>query len=602
MINPRRFINQNFIENNPTIVDEIKHQYKLKGRPESVLGRGILIAGICIKHKVLHSGINNDDKARSRLIYPESLNNQPISMEQWIEKIVNAEVVIFDAWYVLVQPLVDENELAAFAETVTGRIGLQACIGYGQQISDEDFNSIQDLRCDLVIDNEFTHKLFDKAVALGKQIYVVDNLEYVSKKVTRRALERFGYRCELIGLSSIHKKDAIYISTDIKDSYKAVNSLGNPYRAWVRPNIITNIYDNIVNLHIHGSNEKRDIFYEYGYICGGILAAGYCQYLNRLAKEKDIDKFIFVARDCYIIHQVYNRYFKEVDNEYFVTSRFSALEVLFGLEPMEYINENIRRRCWRKNADNSIRTILKECDLGILEKHLVTYGLEKNEDLNEDNLINLTDLILDHKDEISDVFADSRNAAVRYLDDTVGKAKRVAVVDIGWRGRSYMYIKRALKNLMSWQGMLTGVLIGVWDNPTTLDYIREDEIRTFAFENTNSRNCGSDEYKPLDEDEIICIEALFSSEADTLLRYKNTADGNVDFIFGKKNDNRLKINQIHTGIMDFCDSFVPIITRYGLTITPRDAYTPLDSVMRNKTLKKMIRDAYKELPGAINGF
>jgi hypothetical protein len=603
IIKLRTFINQNFIQNDPAILEEIHRQYRIKGRPESVLGRGKLVFGIYLNNKLFNGNRKNrPEKLRENLVFPESQCNQKISEAEWMSKISKADVIVFDAWNVLIQPLVTDSELYAYSEVVTACTGLQVCMLNKQQISDEAFEMIQRLRSELVIDNEFMHAIYNEAISQKKTVLIVDNIENISKIVTREALKRFNYSAKLIGMGSIPKENSLYITTYADDSYKSVYELGGPYRPWIKNNIVTDIYDNIVNLHLHGSSKEYAMFYEYGYLCGGILTAGYCQYLNRLAKEDDIDKILFVARDCCIIQKVYNKFFGEIDNSYLVTSRFSAVEMLFYTNPMEYINENIRTRIWRKKSDNTIGKILKECGIECVEKYLNQNGISANEDLDDSNIKDLTDIILEHKEEIAGTFANSTKAGCKYIRELIGTAKKIAIVDIGWRGKSFLYIKKLLEEQLKWDGKAIGVLIGANDNPATQDHIRQRNIKAFAFDDTNSRNCSQYSNIPWDEDEVLCIEALFSSEADTLLRYSEKEDGTIGFIYGRKNENIQIIRQVHQGIIDFCDEFVPMIQKYGLTVTAKDAYTPLDSAMRNKKLKKLLRDMYKELPGAMNGF
>ena len=154
----------------------------------------------------------------------------------------------------------------------------------------------------------------------------------------------------------------------------------------------------------------------------------------------------------------------------------------------------------------------------------------------------------------------------------------------------------------AWNGTVIGAQIGASDDRVTQQYIRNGLINSYAFEDAYWRKTGTTNGDIMEEDEIICIEALFSSEAKTLLRYKLSEGDSVDFIYGKENENQEKIREIHKGTLDFCEQFIPFLEKYQLHVTARDAYTPLDSLLQNKGCMKKIIHEYKEESNAIHGF
>lgn len=348
-------------------------------------------------------------------------------------------------------------------------------------------------------------------------------------------------------------------------------------------------------------NKESKLFYEYGYTCGGILVTGFCQFINNLAKQEGVEKLIFVARDGYIMRQIYDKYFGEVSSEYLVFSRFASAELMFDEAPYEYINVNIRPRIYRKNADNSIGSILKECGITVLSRHINQSGLELTDILNEKNIDTLSDIILAYKEEIREEFNDSCEAAREYYLKIAGDSRKVCIVDIGWRGKSIVYLRNLLKSQYGWTGDVIGTMIGGDNYRPTQDLIRCNIVFPYVFENPEQRN-QMDASSIMDGKDIICMEMLFSSEDDTLLRYGFNEDGSVRFIYGKKNPNKDRIRWIHSGIIDFCNVFIPIIKKYDLVITKNDAFAPLGLALSNRCYKRLMHDKYIEVPGAINGF
>ncbi|MCR5675388.1 MAG: hypothetical protein K6G16_06745 [Lachnospiraceae bacterium] len=601
----RGFLNRLLINSYPEIIEELRRHYRLIGRPATVAGRLWLALTLFLRYGLFRRDpVTVRDKKRQRLSYPESTVTQPISPAEWETRIAGADTVVFDAWKALLLPLIDQKQAGVMADVRDGHLGLGVLISAG--CADEE--AVRDaaaIFCDLTIDQPFVHRLYDGAIRSGKQVLICNSMEWIGDAETDAVLKRFGYP----GVNRIGgiPENALWISSDRKDNLTDVRLLGSPYRAWRSKNVLTSVYDGIVDLHLHSGEHKEDLFYEYGFVCGGILTAGYCQFLNRLARQEGIDRFLFFARDGYIMEQVYQRYFEEKDHAYLLVSRFALLELIFSDDPMEYLYENVRTRIFRDQADNSVRNVLRECGLQILEPFLGEASFTGEDILTEKLFPKFCDWILSHKKEIEGVFSESREAAKEYYLSMIGDAGHVCLVDIGWRATSAAYLKKLFSTLCRWDGKTTGTLIGaqaLYSNfsDAVKTRIQCGEVHTFAFESEEFRRCGKTSVGIMPYEEVVCVEALFSSQADTLLRYCRSADGGVGFIYGNKNENAEKIRQIHRGILDFCEQFVPIIKRYGLTVTPRDAYAPLDAAMRNRKYKKLIFDSYREVSKAINGF
>ncbi len=601
----RRFLNRLLIEDYPEIVEEMQRLYRIYGRPESVFGRGRLALALFLRYGLFgRDPVSVRDKKREKLTFPESSVSQPVDLSAWKARIEKADTVIFDAWTSLLLPLIDRKQAGALSDVLDGHLGLGTFIEE-VPVDEEALRDAAKIFCDLVIDQPFVRQLFDEAVRSGKKVLIRNSSDWIRDDETEAVLRRYGYP-DVSGQED-RQENALLISTAVRDNLVCVRCLGDPYRAWRNESIITALYDGIVDLHLHGGENKEDLFYEYGFVCGGILTVGYCQFLNRLAGQEGIDRFLFLARDGDIVEKVYQRYFEERDHRYLLFSRFASLELIFTEDPMEYIQENIRPRIYREKTDNSLRRILKECGLEVLTEHLGEASLSESDVLTERNLPQLTELILRHREEIGEVFAESREAAKEYFLSQVGDASHVCAVDVGWRGTSTVYLKKLLRTLCHWEGRTTGTLIGAQGlNPrydvTVKARLQRGDIHSFVFESSDYRRCGRTNEKRMTYQEIVSVEALFSSEADTLLRYSRQADGSVGFLYGEKNENAERIRRIHQGILDFCDRFVPLIKRYGLIVTPRDAYAPLDAAMRNRRYRKQIFQACREVPKAINGF
>jgi len=539
----------------------------------------------------------------NRLRYPESDADLQIKGEKIAEQISRSEIIVFDIWNVLVYAALGKEQLLSLLETILDFPGISGNKNFAEALSENQLKRLEEISMDFCIDNEYMHHMWEYACSLQKKVYLYNN-SGIDDEYARQLMKKFSYDGNICGKKlpdgSLHitekgkgKKDLLY---------KNVNTLGEQYRPFFSANAVTALYKQIVNLKFHSGEGKKSLFYEYGFSCGGILTCGFCQYLNELAQYKKIDKFLFVARDGNIMQKVYRRYYNEHDSSYLIFSRFASYEIIFSDFPEEYLEKNIKTRMRRKKADNSFGKILKECGLEFLEKYLLEQNLSYKEQLNDDNFEQFRHIIMEHKIEIAEKFNEAEKAARKYFLKEIEGYKRICVVDLGWRGTSISYLKYLFKDKYKWEGDVTGAMIGASHDTVTQNYIREGVINAYAFDNEIYRGIGARKCVYMPEEETICIEALFSSEDSTLLRYALGENDELIFKYGKENQNKDKIREIQKGILDYANMYVPMAKKYHLRVMPSDAYIPLDNAMRNKKYRNLIYKGYKEEPNAINGF
>ena len=89
--------------------------------------------------------------------------------------------------------------------------------------------------------------------------------------------------------------------------YPNSQEAGNPWRPFEMSGITGGIYRGLVNLRFHTGVRKYSVFYELGYIYGGLAALGFCQFIHRRVRELGIHQVCFLARDGDILKQVYDR-------------------------------------------------------------------------------------------------------------------------------------------------------------------------------------------------------------------------------------------------------------------------------------------------------
>lgn len=600
----RKKINSRFIENNDTLVCEMQRHNRMHGRIECARKRVLFIMKLYLKYGILRKNpIIEFQQELEGLEYPESKQCQLFTDDDLLKRIDEVDTVVFDAWDVLFVRILDRMQLLALFETIVRCPGIAAYVQEGGILTIEQQVAMENIEKDFMLDNEYMHEVWNIALHRKKRVMVRNNLVNYSDEYVESLMKKYGYEGTLYRES---KEKTLVITTSAEKvndfPYLNVRSLGDKYRPYFRKNAVTALYNQVINIKLHSEGKAKELFYEYGLVCGGLLVCGFCQYLNDIAKKENVDKFLFVARDGDIVQKIYNKYFAEKMQEYIVFSRFASYELIFEDYPEEYMDKNIRPRMYRYNTDNSLGNILKECHLEMLSKFLKEKELCVEDVLDEKSYEKLRMLMLEHKREIQDSYVETSEAARVYFMKVVEGCKKVCVVDLGWHGKSIVYLKHLLENKYQWNGQVIGALVGGSCDEVTQNYIRQELINTYAFEDESWRHIGVNNGKGMTAEEVICIESLFSSETDTLLRYCFDEIGEVAFIYGKANPNKAAIRQVHQGIMDFAKMFMPIIEKYNLKIMAKDAYVPLDSLMKNEKYRKMIYQAYYEEPEAINGF
>lgn len=594
-------IDKAFIKSNAWIVGEMQRHYKEQGRPAGAVERMWLILRLFLAFGVLRKNpVRIKQKSLGRRRYPESSHRQKISRQRLIDAIKDKNIVIFDLWNVLVCSALDAGHLHALFETVTGSHGITGYAGYCSAQNMGMNRHMEEIILDFCMDNQYMHSAWNHAKGMGKKVYLYNNSDF-EEIFARKIAEKFGYAGEFYDGD---KSAGLYITADSKEKagirYRDVNEAGGRYRPFLHTNVVTDFYSRYVNLKFHAGWPARSIFYEYGFVCGGILTCGFCQYLNELAAQTNIDKFLFVSRDGDILRKIYDRYYKKCDTAYLVYSRLASYEIIFEDFPEEYLDKNIRVRM--RSGRYTIGEILCMCGLSCLEEHLGGQGLSAADELDDDHYERFRRFLLQHKELAAEVFRDSGRAAKKYFMQEIEGYNNVCVVDLGWRGTSAVYLRYLFQEKYGWHGNVTGAMIGAAMDDVTQTYVRDGTLHAYAFDSEFYRGTGINHGGYMLSEELFCIEALFSSTEPSLLRYKLDHNGTVGFIYGPQDKNTEIITEIQKGIIDYAQGFVPLLQKYHLTVLAGDAYMPLDSCMQNRHYRKLICRAYSGEKEALSGF
>lgn len=309
----------------------------------------------------LHS-IMVDELANSKPIDDRWLN--------YAELIKNFDVISFDIFdTLLIRPYKKPTDLFKHIETIynipsfyTKRIAAEAkaravyadCeeITLDQiyeQIDIQDKEQVKELELDvekkLLKKNSVIFKIYQEALAQGKKVIAISDM-YLSKAFLREVLNNNGYagiddiyvsseeKCckynsklfvSVIKRLGIAPEKIVHFGDNINSDKKAANAVGirgvflpslidslcispanQKFSAYAQVNSLTASIILGLVAQFRADHNSVDRFYDFGYVFGGPLAVGYCQFIHKQCISNDIDNILFVSRDGYALREVYN--------------------------------------------------------------------------------------------------------------------------------------------------------------------------------------------------------------------------------------------------------------------------------------------------------
>lgn len=347
--------------------------------------------------------------------------------------------------------------------------------------------------------------------------------------------------------------------------------------------------------YLYNGNEHYSKYFKYGFKYGGLLVSGFMEYINNLAKEKNIDKILFLARDSKIFYDVYNLFYKEYDNEYITISRSAMFEVNFENNVDDFIKFYFQYRA--TNGKTTFEEALRETDLSLLINELGNYDLNASEYLTLDNYALLKQLIYDNADKIVKYFQSSKEAAIKYFKNITKKCKKILAVDLGWSGTIVSQLRSFLNNNINQNIEVYGAFIGNKDDKKVNALIDLGIFNPYVFSyNKGNKKINLDSWDG--SMQAMFIESMFTSNEATLLKYEQNG-----FIYGDKTSNEKILNEIHNGILQFTKEFQEFRKLVNfIEINPTVASAPLLEIVKDYKYNYEIFKNFKEFQDSLPRF
>ena len=296
--------------------------------------------------------------------------------------------------------------------------------------------------------------------------------------------------------------------------YEQCNEFGNKYRPATMISPLSSMYKGIVNNYLYNGKTSNSAREDFGFLYGGPIVAGYLEFINNFVKANDLDYILFLARDMDIFYKVYNKHYKEYDNEYAVTSRFALQEVVVTDFTDEYIFHTIKSRC---NRGYTIKQAFNEINLDFLSSELKTFGLSENDYIVPDRILKLENFIKSNIEKIGEHFKDNENACKMYFKEKLNGHRKVCLVDLGWRGSIHAYLKYLLVDKWKLCDEVNGVLFGATVNDASMSFMSQKIVTPFAYSHLNNRDFMNFNNYESEYINVITLESIFTSKEPSLL-------------------------------------------------------------------------------------
>ena len=314
------------------------------------------------------------------------------------------------------------------------------------------------------------------------------------------------------------------------------------YRPLEQHSLAMSVYEAVVNEHLHVSETKRSALYQHGFVYGGILAYGYCSWLEKLVRDKGYDCIVFLARDAEIFYKIYSKYFGSVPGIYLCTSRMAAMKV--GIR--KYFNFFLDRMFASKADKQTKITVvqaLEQAEVSALAEELPE-SLSGQTLLDTKTLPRVLEFLTERREKIFQIYERDRSAFQTWSSAFLQGKKRILIVDLGWRGTIFSLLSSFWKET---DPLLEcdGALLGVSESSLSESLTAFGNLKGYLYLDDRIR-----------DNQLILTELLFSSVKATTIGYKKDRFGQCEPVFGEQeNVSSSAINELNAGTEDFCRAY-----------------------------------------------
>lgn len=379
--------------------------------------------------------------------------------------------------------------------------------------------------------------------------------------------------------------------------YPNPQTVGQDFRVDDMSALIGSIYGGLVNIRLHSMGKRYTPFYEFGYVYGGILALGYCRFIYKFVKEKNVDSIWFLSRDGEILKKIYDILFPNEDTKYVMWSRNVGARLL----SQRYRNDFFDKFFFQKvDQGYTVYQIFDSMGLlCVLNDICVKAGCKPSDSLTTNLAVFCRDYLLERWEIVQNHYKKEKDIAGQYLLHLADKASKVAIVDIGWAGSGAVSLDSFLKKDLLLPCQVYGILAGTTSvynvSPDTIEgFLFAGRIVSYLFSQNKNRDLWK--FHDLNRKHNLFVELLFTSEKPSFKGF-DIKHGEIEFCYGREEKHAVQIKRIQKGIMDFVQDYIryfPMFLKENIgEISGRDAYAPLLLFLRDKRLCKKFETLFE---------
>lgn len=491
--------------------------------------------------------------------------------------------------------------------------------------------------------NPYMKRVFDTLLQNGKKIIITSDM-YIPHDLMEELLENCGYTgYDKLFVSCDYYKNKrnlelyeyinenylnpdltiIHVGDNKKTDYENSKQIG--WDAYYYPQVNTkgpklthigmqysigSYYAAIVNNYLYnGIDEKyngENSPYYYGFVYGGFLILGYVNWIHEVAKKNNFDKILFLARDGYILKKVYDELFNDIPSEYVLWSRYASMQNAFDSNLQNYLWQYITRR--KKLESLTIETVLTDMGFDCLISQLYTVDLNKEQTLSDNDIKSkLKKLIVNNIEVLREKFNAYSELGKQYYKKIICDAKKIGIVDIGWKASGAMTLKWLFKNKWNINCEVKALVAGTYNDYKRYDSVlhTNKSIESYMFGPTQNIDLLKiHSRKPALHSAV--IEIFTSAPTPSFLNFFER-DNIVDIKFDRPEvENYSTIEEIFRGELDFIHEYLKNCQNHPelLNISGRDAYVPVKSLITGKDFKKFRKSfrgfVYNVLVGGLD--
>lgn len=461
-----------------------------------------------------------------------------------------------------------------------------------------------------LIPNPYMQNLYYVALTEGKTVVLTTDM-YLSKEFIEKVLHSCGYRdYSRIYLSNEYKlrkgdgtlqkkliedfstEKILHIGDSLNGDYEkfianGISAIHNPSpRVDQRPNFLgdnlyASTYQALISNELNSGCWANDQYFTHGFRVAGILAFGFSQFVNYIAKTKKVDKILFCARDCFIIDKVYKRYFNSVPSEYLQISRRAIFKVTLDQNFNDYIG-----RCLLKYYDlyknRTVQDYFVETGFDFLVPLLEQSDIDKYFYLSNFKKEDIEEFVISNKDAIKSHFEDSKQAARAYFEKLIGDARKILVVDIGWSGTCIRAFEDFIKSNINEHISVCGALMCTSRNRFVTEKIISGQWASYTYSPVNNMDITREIMPGKTSSEKqdllhIPLEYIFTAPQPTLLAYSTNG-----FIYDQNiPPNINQIQSIQNGILKFCELYKKYVKDFTGFVPGNTAISPYRTMLKD---------------------